>query len=316
MSGVSGNPGAAGQRGETVVIVNPGSGRNSRGDVDLEEICAVLGARRVELRPGEGFEEAVRRAVKDGARRVISAGGDGTAMAVASALLGSETEMGVLPMGTFNYFARGLGLSEDPLEAARQIADGEARPCPLGTVNGHVFLNNVSLGVYPAILRERETVYARWGRHRMMAYWSVLKTFARFRKPLRVTLRFDDSEETRRTALIFVGRSSFQFRRFGLAGQSAIDSGRFAVLVVSAETRWALVRASARLALRAASIGRDYTLLSADRLTIEVHGQRRPLIAYDGEKERMGRKLEIKMSDETLLLVHPAAAAREGEAGP
>ena len=295
--------------GPIVMVANPGSGRNSRDAEVIDRVKEALGAELRLVDKGSDIARTARKASDDGAGLVLSCGGDGTAMAVSSALLGTGTPVGVLPMGTFNYFARGLGLSEDPVEAAGQIDGGEVHDTRLAKVNEQVFLNNVSIGIYPAILREREDIYARWGRRRVLAYWSVIKAFLRFRKPLKVTIDHGEGPQTRRTALVFIGRSSYQFARFGLEGTEAIEKGGFAVLVINARTRWELFKATARLSLRTAAVGKEYELIETDALTIEVEGGRRTLIAYDGEKRYDSGTLRIAMSDETLALVHPAHGA-------
>ena len=152
--------------GSICVIANKASGTNARDAEAIDRALEVFGEVAV-LRhwsPQEDLAAIVRRAVDAGASTVVAAGGDGTAMAVAQALLGSPAALAVLPLGTFNYFARGLGLPQDPEEAARTILKGQRHRVQVGMVGNQVFLNNASLGVYPAILKERETVYARWGR--------------------------------------------------------------------------------------------------------------------------------------------------------
>lgn len=291
--------------GPIVMVANPGSGRNSHDAEVIDKVQQALGADLRWVQPGSDIGDTALQASRDGAGLVLSCGGDGTAMAVASALLGSGTPVGILPFGTFNYFARGQGLSEDPVEAAQQIANGQVKEMPLAKVNDQVFLNNVSIGIYPTILREREDIYARWGRRRVLAYWSVIKTFLRFRKPLKVTIDHGTGPQVHRTALVFVGRSAYQFARFGLEGTEAIRDGGFAVLVIKAATRWELFKATARLTLRSTAMGKDYELITTDRLTISVDGGRRTLIAYDGEKRHDKGTLTIAMSDEKLHLVRP-----------
>lgn len=290
------------ETGGVLLVVNPGSGRNARDRAAIDAVQEALGATLCPFRSPEQLSETLRRARP---AMVVSAGGDGTAMATASALIGTGIPLGVLPMGTFNYFVRGLGFDEDPLTAARQILAGHAVEQRVATVNGQVFLNNASLGIYPAILKERETVYARWGRRRLMAHWSVVRSFLRFRKPMRVTLDMGEVQETRRTPLVFVGRSAFQLERFGLAGGDAIEQGGFAVLVVRGETRRDLFRMSARLATRVAAEGEDYDLYRCDRLTIERPKGRRSLVAFDGEKRMMAGPLRFEMSEAPLTLMLP-----------
>ena len=89
---------------------------------------------------------------------VVAAGGDGTVNAVASALAGSDMPLGIFPLGTFNHFARDIGIPLGPEAAAKVIATGHPKRVDVGEVNDRIFVNNSSLGVYPDIVRERESL--------------------------------------------------------------------------------------------------------------------------------------------------------------
>lgn len=289
------------------IIANPKSGRNTRDGAVVEAALAAFGpgAELRRITAPDDIAATVEAACRDGAEVIVAAGGDGTAVAVADAMLGRPQAMAVLPLGTFNYFARGLGFDEDPVEAARQIAAGEPHAISVGLVNGQVFLNNASLGIYPLVLRAREAVYSRWGRWRLVAHWSVIRTFLRFRKPMKVTLRFNGHAETRRTALVFVARSAYQLDRYGLKGAEAISADHFAVLVARAETRRALWRLAFRLIMGRSEAGRDYEFFSARDLTIDVHRRSAPLLAFDGEKRRMTGPFRLTMSEVPLRIILP-----------
>src|SRR5256885_3573742 len=81
--------------------------------------------------------------------------------------------MGVVPLGTFNYFAREQALSLDPAQAVQDILQalqaGQMRPVNVGLVNERLFLVNASLGLYPRLLDERERASTRFGRTRLVA---------------------------------------------------------------------------------------------------------------------------------------------------
>lgn len=291
--------------GPVVIITNRKSGRNSRDREAVQTAAEVLGGEIAEFHGGKGLRETLDRVKAQRPSMVIAAGGDGTAMAVANAFIGSDAAFGVLPLGTFNYFARGLGLSEDPAEAAKQLADGDVIERRVAQVNGQVFLNNASVGIYPSILKVRENVYQRWGRRRIMAHWSVVKTFLRFRKPMKVKITLDGDGGRYRTALVFVARSAYQLDRFGLEGTDVIREGGFAVLMVNARTRWELFRRVFKLATGTVEEGVDYDLFAADEMALEVEGKKRVLLAYDGEKKRVAAPLRFAMSDDVLRLVVP-----------
>lgn len=295
------------------VLCNEGSGRNSREADAVGAAMAVLGPgatlRRVK---GADLDTAARRAVSEGFGAIVAAGGDGTIMAVAGAVVGGPSRFGVLPLGTFNYFARGLGLPQDAEGAARLIVAGATRRVSLGEVNGHVFLNNVSLGVYPSILRAREEVYRRWGRRRIAAHWSVAKTFLRYQRPLHLSVAMDGETHKIRTPLLFVARSAYQLETFGLAGADCVAAGRFAVFVAPDAGRAGMFHKAWRLARRKMEEGRDFDLFCVDAITVASRS-RHLTVACDGEKFRMRTPLTLRIRHDALEVFVPAEAAGAGE---
>ena len=299
---------APAQAGESVtVIMNVGSGEGDKA-ASAERIEAALGARpgfslkRVH-RGGDPAAEAAK-AVAEGATLVVAAGGDGTVCAVAGAVAGSGSRLGVLPLGTFNYFARSLGIPDD-LDRALSVLDcGTPRPIAVGSVNGATFLNNASLGLYPHILRERETVYRRWGRSRLAAYWSVLRALFDFRRPLTLAVAIDGEMHRFRTPLVFVANNAFQLGLFGLDGADAIAEGRLAVFVAPECSRPALVLHALRLALGLAHPHDDFELFSGKEVVVEARGRRQ--VALDGERRRMEAPYRFERKAGALEVLVPA----------
>ena len=123
--------------------------------------------------------ELVKSALVDGSEVVIAAGGDGTVSAVAALLVDSEAALGILPLGTLNHFAKNVGLPIDIEEALEVIDQGNVRRTDVGEVNGKVFLNNSSLGLYPMVVRGR-IQKQRLGRSKWAAlFWSALAVLRR-----------------------------------------------------------------------------------------------------------------------------------------
>lgn len=288
------------------VLANPKSGRNSRDAQAIDRAMAVFGPKATLRRweKGENLDAVVARAVADGFTTIVAAGGDGTVNGVAHGLLGKDAHFAVLPLGTFNFFARGLGLPQEPDAAARAILNGSPHRISVGTVNGQLFLNNASLGIYPRILQLREDVYARWGRSRLLAYWTVLTTLIRFQAPRRMVLETDFARIDVRSPLVFVARSAYQLRRFGLSGAEAISDDAFAVFVALGGSRWHLLKLAAHLALGRVQEGDEVQLIPTRSLTVYTH-RRRPRVAYDGEKGHMRAPLKFRIHENALSLILP-----------
>ena len=80
---------------------------------------------------------------------VVAAGGDGTINAVAAAIVDADKALGVLPFGTMNHFAKDLNIPLDFDGAIETIVAGHVTRVDVGDVNGRIFVNNSSLGLYP-----------------------------------------------------------------------------------------------------------------------------------------------------------------------
>ncbi len=289
------------------VLSNPRSGTAMRNPGAVERAMAVFGP-RAELRPfsGDPADEA-RRALRDGFRVIVAAGGDGTVAGVAHALAGSEAALAVLPMGTFNYFARGLGMPEDADGAAQAILDGAPHDIAVGTLNGRVFLNNVSIGLYPAILEEREATYARFGRYRILAHLASLRTILRFQRPHGMELQQDDTRHRIRTPMLFVARSAYQLDQFGLEGAQAISDDRFVLFLAPQQTRLGFLRLAWKLVRRKVDHGRDVLVSTPRRIAVSIRGRRRISVALDGEKLKMRLPLRTEIADHQLQVIVPPA---------
>lgn len=294
-----------------LVLINRASGtqhpdREARVRAALD--AAGLGARaRIAPTAPDALTQTARRAAAEGVDIVAACGGDGTIAAVAEGLSDTPAALGVLPAGTFNYFARGLGIPEDLEGAARILAAGAPRPITTGEVNGRLFLNNASLGVYPVILRERERIYARFGRSRISAYWSVLRTILQPRRPLEMVLRADGREERLRTPLAFIANSAFQLDLMGIDGAEAVRGGKLALLLAPDAPPMELLRRATRLGAGVAEHGPDYRLIPAQQIEI-IPSRRRRLLARDGERERMSGPFRFRARHDALRVALPADA--------
>ncbi|WP_372893615.1 diacylglycerol/lipid kinase family protein [Rhodosalinus sp.] len=290
------------------IVLNPVSGGGGDRAAWLGALFDAAGmpVGIIETRPGRNARDAARIALARGARTLVAAGGDGTASDVADALCAASrtARLGVLPLGTFNHFARGMGLPLDTEAAVATIARGTTRRIRPGQVNGRTFLNNMSLGLYPEILARREGLYAALGRSRAAAYLSVARALAQRQRPMHLSVGLDGRARRLRTPLLFVAASAHQLETRDLDGASAVRAGAFAVFAARGHRRRDLARTAFHLALGAARPGRDFALSTARRITVAT-GRRRTLVARDGEREWMRTPLRIGPAQRALDVIVP-----------
>jgi diacylglycerol kinase family enzyme len=141
-------PSAAAPR-RPVLFFNPRSGGGKAERFALAKEAAERGIEPIELKAGDDLEVLVRRAVELGADGLAMAGGDGSQAIVAAIAAEFGLPYACVPAGTRNHFALDLGVDRDDVVGALDaFVDGGERWVDLAEVNGRVFVNNVSLGLY------------------------------------------------------------------------------------------------------------------------------------------------------------------------
>ena len=291
------------------VIVNAASGRKA-GPAIAQRLRDRLESQVADFQirafgKGDDLVAIARGAVADGFDLLVAAGGDGTQAAVASAVTGTDAAMVVIPGGTFNYFARDLGSGETVDEAMKIFDAPHLRRIHVGEMNGMIFLNNCSFGAYPEILKRRESIYKRWGRSRVAAYWSAVAALWTLRKPLQLVVRADGTEKHFTTALAFVAKSAYQLEVFGLEGAQDIRDGKLALLVARAQRPAPLVRAALRLAMGKTARYHDFDLIAAEKMELETV-PRHEYVAHDGEKTWMDSPFKVRVRHDDLAVLVPA----------
>jgi len=316
------------------IVFNIGSGH---GDADaarqsIASACLAAGRAHEVLvvddpqRIAELAAQAVQRAQQSSPVRgiVVAAGGDGTINAVAQATLGSGCAFGVLPQGTFNYFSRTHGIPADIDEAMQVLLNETAQPVQVGLVNERVFLVNASLGLYPALLEDREAWKQQFGRSRWVAIGAGLATLLRVHRNLRLRIEVEGPDapvpqlRELRTPTLFVGNNALQMEQLGFPEAQAIDAGELAGIALRPVGRlwmlWLLLR-GAMGQLGAADKIVDFPFRQLTVRRARTFGARRMKVATDGEITWLSLPLQFRVAPEPLWLVRPSTAAPE-RAGP
>lgn len=290
---------------EIPVLLNPGAGNGEAAET-LQDAFREAGiAIRLRVRrPGEDIAELARLALRERPALLAAAGGDGTLSSVASVLCGSDTALGVLPMGTLNHFAKDLGVPLELEEAARVIARGRRRLVDVGEVNGKSFLNNASLGLYPDMVRERTRQQRRLGRSKLSAMlWATLATLNRL--PL-LTLRLELDGQTQdcRAPFVFVGNNDYTMEGFDIGTRERLDAGHLCVYTTRECGRSGLVRLALHALFGRLKQAQDFSVTPTRHLRVET--PRRGLrVATDGEVGLMETPLEFRIRPRALQVIVP-----------
>lgn len=278
----------------------------------LSRILAKNGASaRIHLTSGGAeISELARRAVKDNSQIIVAGGGDGTVNAIAKELLGTSLTLGVLPLGTWNHFAKDLHIPQDLKGAARNLITGRVMRVDVAEVNGRIFLNNSGLGIYPRMVRERDEEQGK-GRNKWLAFLEASISVLEHYLPLHVRLRVNEKNFSRTTPFVFIGNNKYEMEGLHIGGRRRLDAGELCLYVSNRAGRLDLLRL-AFLAifgwLREAS---DLDVLITKEITIET---RRPQIAVatDGELNQMNTPLNFLIHPGALQVIAPAINVQGG----
>lgn len=294
------------------IILNAASGGNgnTRHDQALAEFFAAKSrAAHIEVAAnGEDLTRLVQRALTERTGPIVAGGGDGTVNAVASLLADTGRVMGVLPLGTLNHFAKDLGLPQTLEDAAQVLLDGVAVPIDAGEVNGRMFINNSSLGLYPALVHKRERLQERLSYRKWPAFaWAALSALRRY-PFVEARLRVDGEELRRRSPFIFIGNNEYCVEGFDLGARAKLDSGWLWLYTVHDAGRWGLAKLAFNAVFRRLLEQRDFDRLSAKEIWIASRHQT-VRVATDGEVCLMRSPLHYRIRPGALRVLVPAGAA-------
>ncbi|MCU1386784.1 MAG: diacylglycerol kinase family lipid kinase [Ilumatobacteraceae bacterium] len=229
------------------VLVNAAAGSVDQTSDELVQITRAFADAGINATV-EGIDphrlpESIEHAWNSGVEAVVIAGGDGSVNCAAGVAAGTDIVLGVLPMGTFNHFAKDLGMPTNDLSASVSwLARAVVRPVDIAEVNGTAFVNNASIGVYPRMVAERESIRRRrgWGKIRA-APVAIIQTLRRL--PVhRLRLTLDDANPVDvSTALLFIGNGSFDDHGERLGRRTSLTDQRLGVYFIATSRRRQLI---------------------------------------------------------------------------
>jgi YegS/Rv2252/BmrU family lipid kinase len=290
------------------VLLNRGGGAvaaDAEIATKVEAALSAAGVRaKVELIDGGECEVRSRAIAERGDALLIVGGGDGTISAAASALVGTDTRLGILPLGTLNHFSRDLGIPADLGEAAKLLASGAERRVDVAEMNGRIFINNSAIGLYPLMVVDRDLQQRRLGRSKRLAMIvASIRTLARFNHQ-RLTLTVNDEKGRVDTPLLFVGNNDYRIDIGGPGQRESLDDGELCVLVMRKKTRLGLIGASVRALLNRSR--RDDMVRLDDVQRLRVESRRSHLtVSLDGEVVSAASPLDYRIRKQALTVIAP-----------
>jgi diacylglycerol kinase family enzyme len=293
------------------VLLNPTAGGSKTADLPrtIEETFAAAGAdaRVTLLASAADTVDSVKRVLDSGASAVAAGGGDGTVSTVAGALLDSGVPLGVLPLGTLNHFAKDLGVPAELDKAIAVIVSGRRICVDVGEVNGRIFINNSSIGIYPDIVVEREALRAA-GRRKWAAFVIATGRVLRRYQGVVVRVSSDGHSETFRTPFLFIGNNEYQVDGLKIGSRGRLDEGMLHAYVAPRVHTRQLPRLAAAALLGRAAADPSLKAFATTDLQVSSPGRHFLRVAVDGEVAHMKLPLEYRVRTGALPVMAPPEA--------
>jgi diacylglycerol kinase family enzyme len=243
----------------------------------------------------KGFETKLKTPIENG-EYIAVIGGDGTISSVAGLVAHTNATLIPLPGGTLNHFTKDLEIDQDLETAINNVKTATPRRIDIASVNGLFFINNSSIGMYPASLHARkrlEDTFGKWP----AAIIGSLRALVRYRT-------YDVTINNRRlnTPFVFVGNNDYKFDIFGPAGRNTLTEGVLSVYVLNSKTRWGLVKVFAHALTGKLNILNDFIAFKTASFTITSRHTRLS-VSHDGEVSRVTTPLTYKAEKAQLKIL-------------
>lgn len=253
---------------------------------------------------GEDAFTNAKEAIQNGTDVIVAVGGDGTISAVVRAVAGSGKPLAVIPMGTFNHFAKDLNIPLDMEEAVKLIKEGEPGSIDIGEVNGITFINNSSVGIYPKAVKIRDEWLERIGGKKwfamLISFISVFKRFPLFS----IKLKIENKEIINRTPFVFVGNNEYKIDLFNLGIRETLCSNKLSIYTAHCSGRWGLIKIVFKALFNKLHQDEDFTLLLVNEMKLE--SKRKVVdVSIDGEVIKMKTPLYYKIRPGQLTVILP-----------
>lgn len=296
------------------VIVNAGSG-SVLGDETAKTLKERFIAHGIKAEvflatSGKDIVQLARQAAEGEAELIVAGGGDGTISTVAVEASNSGKTLGVLPLGTLNNFSKDLGIPQDLKAAVKVIATGVVKEIDLAEVNGRIFINNSSIGLYPKMVVGRERQQQKLGRGKWTAaLWASLRLF-RISPFWRVKIELDGKEFERKTPFVFVGNNEYEMDLYNIGRRPKMDEGKLSIYFLHRQGRAGLVMLAWKTLTGGLKQWKDFEAVETDHVTIRAR-RKRIRVAYDGETQIMRPPLEYRIRPKALKVIVPQEEPQE-----
>jgi YegS/Rv2252/BmrU family lipid kinase len=295
------------------VILNSNAGTANATGVDAASLAKLFEANglnaEIDARSDVTLSQRIADAMASAAPTVVAAGGDGTITALAAALVDSDKNLAILPLGTVNALAKDLHVPLALPQAVAALVTGEAHRIDVGEVNGRIFLHKVVVGLIPGLAAGREHIRGRYDTSAKIGFLRYI--FRRLARAKRIAVVIETESGVRRVERIqamAVASNSYDEGLGHFFSRGSLDRGTLTLYVLRHFTARDFIRLTTGMLLGRWKNDEALTMESVNSVTIDT---RKDLIKvmFDGEVETLRTPLQFKIKPKALSVIVPAMAS-------
>jgi diacylglycerol kinase family enzyme len=262
---------------------------------------------KIYLLPEKNITEIISECFREQTDTIVAGGGDGTISLVASFLAGHNTPLGILPLGSLNHFAKDNKIPLNIEEAVGVIIKQNIKELDVGSVNGKMFINNSSIGIYPKVVEHRDLQIEQLGGNKWIsmikAYVNVIKKFSSFK----VDIHSNGEIMKVRTPLVFVGNNEYHMDLFNLGRRKKLDEGLLELYFPNTTGWFPMLRFGFSALFNKLNQARDFSVIKTKKITIALKRKRRKDIevSLDGEVVHLEPPLVYEIHPKALKVIVP-----------
>jgi diacylglycerol kinase family enzyme len=262
---------------------------------------------KIYLLSDKNITEILNECFREKTDTIVAGGGDGTISLVASFLAGHHTPLGILPLGTLNHFAKDNKIPLNIEEAVGVIVKQNIKELDVGSVNGKMFINNSSIGIYPKVVEHRDLQIEQLGGNKWIsmikAYVNVVKKFSSFK----VDIHSNGEMMKVQTPFVFVGNNEYHMDLFNLGKRKKLDEGLLELYFPNTTGWFPMLRFVFSALFNKLNQARDFSVLKTKKITIALKRKRRKEIevSLDGEVVHLEPPLLYEIHPKALKVIVP-----------
>lgn len=272
----------------------------------IEQLFAAAGVEtQVVAAKGADLEKAIRDCRDSDADAVVVAGGDGSVTTAAKVMAGSGKPLGVLPMGTFNFFARDLQMPLELDKAVPALAGGGLQQVDMAEVNGKLFLCNSVMGLMPSLVDARESLRGKSFLQRLWDMGTAVARLLRRYPRLKVKVDLGRGPQTIVVRTLAITCNPYEEKLGSLPIRSRLNTGRLALYQIGHRGRLGMIWLVVSLVLGRWKESTAVSEWTAPQLIVDG-GRGSIQVVNDGELLRLALPLHYRIHPGELTVLAPA----------